>query len=83
LLSLYAVAPLARTALIAAALRTLAGRPRMHRDFVLDRTAREVRIDGPGASFEVALDGEPCRFDLPLTIRILPRALAVVAPENG
>jgi diacylglycerol kinase family enzyme len=83
LLSLYAVAPLARTALIAAALRTLAGRPRMHRDFVLDRTASEVRIDGPGVSFEVALDGEPCRFDLPLTIRILPRALAVVAPENG
>jgi diacylglycerol kinase family enzyme len=83
LLSLYAVAPLPRTALIAAALRTLAGRVRMHRDFALDRTAREVLIEGPGSSIEVALDGEPCRFELPLTIRILPLALAVVAPERG
>lgn len=83
LLSLYAVAPLPRTALIAAALRTLAGRVRMHRDFALDRTAREVLIEGPGSSIEVALDGEPCRFELPLTIRILPRALAVVALERG
>jgi diacylglycerol kinase family enzyme len=82
-LSVYAAAPLSRTALIAAALRTLAGHPRMHRDFVLDETAREVRIDGPGAALEVALDGEPCRFDLPLTIRIRPRALAVVAPESN
>lgn len=83
LLSVYAVAPLPRAALIAAALRTLIARPRMHRDFALDRPAREVRIDGPGNSLEVALDGERCRFDLPLTIRILPRALAVVAPEGN
>jgi len=83
LLSAYAVAPLSRAALIAAALRTLAGRPRMHRDFALDRTAREVRIEGPGAALEAALDGERCRFDLPLTIRIRPRALAVVAPEGN
>jgi diacylglycerol kinase family enzyme len=83
LLSVYAVAPLPRTALVAAAFRTLAGHPRMHRDFVLDRTAREVRIDGPAAWLEVAIDGERCRFDLPLTIRIRPRALAVVAPESN
>lgn len=82
LLSVYAVAPLPRTALVAAALRTLVGRARMHRDFALDRTAREVRIEGPGSALEVALDGEPCRFDLPLTIRIRPRALAVAAPES-
>ena len=82
LLSVYAVAPLPRTALVSAALRTLIARPRMHRDFALDRTAREVRIDGPGNSLEAALDGERCRFDLPLTIRILSRALAVVAPES-
>lgn len=83
-LSIYAVAPLSRTALVAAALRTLVARPRMHRDFALDRTAREVRIDGPGVSLEVALDGERVRFDLPLTIRIVPRALAVVSPpESG
>lgn len=84
LLSLYAIAPLPRTALIAAALRTLVARPRMHRDFALDRTAREAVIEGPGKMLEVALDGERCRFDLPLTIRIAPRALAVVSPpESG
>jgi len=83
LLSVFAVAPLPRTALFAAALRTLVGRPRMHRDFALDRTAREVRIDGPGASIEIALDGERCRVDLPLTVRIRPRALRVVAPESN
>ncbi len=80
LLSVYAIAPLARTALIAAALRTLIARPRMHRDFVLDRTAREVVVVGPGAKLEIALDGERCRFDLPLMIRIEPQALAVVSP---
>jgi diacylglycerol kinase family enzyme len=83
MLSVYAVAPLSRTALVAAALRTLAGHPRMHRDFTLDRAARAVRIDGPGSSLEVALDGERCRFDLPLTIRIRPGALAIVAPESN
>jgi diacylglycerol kinase family enzyme len=83
LLSVYAVAPLPRSALVAAALRTLIARPRMHRDFALDRTAREVVIEGPGEWIEVALDGERCRFDLPLTIRIRPRALAVVTPESN
>jgi diacylglycerol kinase family enzyme len=83
LLSVYAVASLSRTALLAAALRTLAGRVRIHRDFALDLTAREVEIAGPGASLEITLDGERCRFDLPLTMRIRPRALAVVAPEGN
>jgi diacylglycerol kinase family enzyme len=83
LLSVYAVAPLSRSALIAAALRTLVARPRMHRDFTLDRTARVVRIEGPGAFLEVALDGERTRFELPLTIRLEPSVLAVVAPESN
>jgi diacylglycerol kinase family enzyme len=83
LLSVYAIAPLSRIALLGGAVRTLVGRARMHRDFALDRVAREVRIEGPGTSVEVALDGERCRFDLPLTIRINPRALAVVAPEGN
>jgi diacylglycerol kinase family enzyme len=84
MLSIYAVAPLSRASLFAAALRTLVARPRMHRDFTLDRTAREVRIEGPGATIEVALDGERARFDLPLTIRLAPRSLAVVSPpESG
>jgi diacylglycerol kinase family enzyme len=83
LLSVFAVAPLSRAALVFAALRTLVSRPRVHRDFALDQTAREVRIDGPGASLEVALDGERVRFDLPLTLRIAPRALAVVSPPQS
>jgi len=83
LLSIYAIAPLPRSALLAAALRTLIGRPRMHRDFVLDETVKELRIEGPGAKIEIALDGERCRFDLPLTVRIRPQALAVVTPENS
>jgi diacylglycerol kinase family enzyme len=83
LLSIYAIAPLPRSALLAAALRTLIGRPRMHRDFVLDETVKELRIEGPRAKIELALDGERCRFDLPLTIRIRPQALAVVTPENS
>lgn len=82
LLDCYAVAPLSRTALVATALRTLVARPRMHRDFVLDCTATELRIEGPGGSLEAALDGERVRFDLPLAIRIRPRALAVVAPPR-
>jgi diacylglycerol kinase family enzyme len=83
LLSVFAVAPLSRAALAAAVLRALAGRPRMHRDFALDETASEVRIEGPGGTLEVALDGERARFDLPLTIRIRPRALSVVTPESN
>lgn len=82
-LSCYAVAPLSRPALAAAALRVLIARPRMHRDFALDRLAEEVRIEGPGRSLEAALDGERIRFDLPLAIRIRPRALAVVAPPDA
>ena len=83
LLSVYAVAPLPRTALVAAALRTLVARPRMYRDFTLDRTAHEVRVEGPGTTLEAALDGERVKFDLPLTIRIVPRALAVVSPPKS
>ncbi|HEX7710531.1 MAG TPA: diacylglycerol kinase family protein [Sphingomonadaceae bacterium] len=82
LLDCYAVASLSRAALIATALRTLIARPRMHRDFVLDCTATELRIEGPGHALDAALDGERVRFDLPLAIRICPRALSVVAPPS-
>lgn len=83
LLSVYAAAPLSRAALLVAAFHALVGRPRMGRDFVLDLSAREIRVNGPAASIDVALDGEPLRCELPLTVRLLPRALAVVSlPEN-
>lgn len=82
-LSAYAVAPLSRAALVGAALRALVARPRMHRDFQIARTAREVRIEGPGAALDAALDSERVRFELPLTIRIAPRALAIVSPSKN
>jgi diacylglycerol kinase family enzyme len=82
LLSAYAVAPLSKAALVAMALRTIVARPRMHSDFALNRVAAEISIEGPGGTLEAALDGECVRFDLPLAIRIRPRALAVVAPRS-
>lgn len=83
-LSVFAVARLARLPLLMAALRILAGKPRMHRDFALHRSAKEVVIDGSG-EIDITFDGEPCRMPLPLTLGIRPRALAVVqpAPSNG
>jgi diacylglycerol kinase family enzyme len=82
-LSVYALAPLSRTGLLVAALRILAGRPRMRRDFALDRLAREVVIEGSG-ELAITFDGEACRLPLPLTLRIRPQALAVVQPpERG
>lgn len=83
-LSVFAVAPLGRLSLLMAALRILAGRPRMHRDFALQRAAREVVIEGSG-EIDITFDGEACRMPLPLTLRIRPRALLVVQPAvpNG
>jgi diacylglycerol kinase family enzyme len=81
-LSVYALAPLSRTGLLVAALRILAGRPRMHHDFGLDRLAREVVIDGRG-ELAITFDGEACSMPLPLTLRIRPKALAVVQPAEA
>jgi diacylglycerol kinase family enzyme len=78
-LSVYAVAPLSHAALVAAALRILAGRPRMHRDFSLDCVAREATIEGAG-EIDITFDGERCRMALPLTLRTRPKALKVVQP---
>ncbi|MEO6388619.1 MAG: diacylglycerol kinase family protein [Croceibacterium sp.] len=79
MLSAYGVAPLPRTALLAAALRILVAKPRMHRDFVLDELAREVIIEGTG-ELDIALDGECMRIPLPLTLTVRPKVLAVVQP---
>ncbi len=79
-LSIYAVAPRGRLALIAFALRALIGRADAQRDFdALDDVAK-LTVDGPGKSVDVALDGEVMRLDLPLTFASRPRALAVFAP---
>lgn len=80
-LSVFAVAPLGRLSLLMAALRFLRGRPRMHRDFAVNRTAREVIVEGEG-ELEITFDGERCRMPLPLTLRIRPRALLVVQPVS-
>lgn len=83
-LSVFAVARLTRLSLLMASLRILVGKPRMHRDFALNRTAQEVVIQGTG-EIDITFDGEACRMPLPLGLRIRPRALAVVQPQppNG
>ncbi len=80
LLSVFALAPLTRVAIIRAALRVVLGRPDMRRDFALERTAREVTIEGKG-EIGIALDGERVSMPLPLTLTVRPRALRVVAPH--
>jgi diacylglycerol kinase family enzyme len=80
LLSVFALAPLSRTAIVRAALRVVLGRPDMRRDFALERTAREVMIEGKG-EIGIALDGERVSLPLPLTLAVRPRALKVVAPH--
>lgn len=83
-LSVFAVARLTRLSLLMASLRILVGKPRMHRDFALNRLAKEVIIHGTG-SIDITFDGEACRMPLPLALRIRPQALAVVQPQlsNG
>jgi len=81
-LSVFAVAPLGRLSLLMAAVRILAGRPRMHRDFALQCPAREIAIEGDG-EIDITFDGEACRLPLPLTLRIRPRALLVVQPAES
>lgn len=78
LLSLFALAPLSRMAIVRAALRVVLGRPDMRRDFALDRTARGVTIEGEG-EIGVALDGERVSLPLPLVLTVRPHALKVVA----
>ena len=62
-------------------MRVLVGKPRMHRDFVLDRTAREIVIGGT-AEIAISFDGEACTMPLRLTLRSRPKALAVVHPPQ-
>jgi diacylglycerol kinase family enzyme len=44
-------------------------------------TARELRIETPERSIDVALDGEVMRMQTPLLYRSCPRALRVVVPR--
>lgn len=78
-LSAFALAPLDRAGLIRAALRMVPDSPDMVRDFALETTACEVRIEGKSDIF-AALDGERTRLVLPIDLRIRPRALAIVVP---
>ena len=79
LLSVFATAPLSRLGLTRTAFRVALGKPDMKQDFALDETAREVVIGGSGA-IGIAVDGEVTQMQLPLTLRIRPRALKVVTP---
>lgn len=81
-LSLFAVEDKGPLALVAFAMRTLAGRADPERDFAALDDAREVVIEGQG-HIDVAFDGEVERMALPLRFVILPGALKVMAPATS
>ncbi len=76
-LSVYAVAPRGRRALIAFALRTLVGHADPMHDFDALIDVVELTVHGGGGSVDVATDGEVARIALPLTFSLDPRALSV------
>lgn len=81
LLSVFAIAPLKRGAVLRAALRVALRRPDLQHDFALVTTAREVVLQGSGLQ-GVALDGERLQLPRPLTLAVRPRALRVVVPHT-
>lgn len=78
-LSLYAVAPRGRMALIAFAIRALFGRADAQHDFDALVDVPGLTVSGCGGSVDVALDGEVARMELPLEFTIARRGLSVVA----
>jgi diacylglycerol kinase family enzyme len=81
-LSLFAVEDKGPAAMVAFALRTLAGRADPERDFAAAGEARELVVEGSGR-IEVAFDGEVEVMQLPLRFTILPRALKVIVPASS
>jgi len=80
LLSVYALAPHSRAALLWFALRTLFGRIDWKTDFIVLGECASLTVRSAGASIELALDGEVIRLESPLRFRIRAGALHVVAP---
>jgi len=80
LLSVYALAPHSRAALLWFALRTLFGRIDWKQDFIVLGECPSLTVRSAGASIELALDGEVIRLESPLRFRIRAGALHAVAP---
>jgi diacylglycerol kinase family enzyme len=80
-LSIYTTTRRTRFGLFALAVRALFGRLRQADDFAMAK-ARELQIDSPRRRLVVATDGEVTAMDTPLTFRVLPGALQVVAPAG-
>lgn len=79
LLSVFAVAPRSRTALIGFALRTLVGRADPAHDFAEVSEVPAFSLDDGSSDREIGIDGELVELDMPLHFRSEPGALAVVA----
>jgi diacylglycerol kinase family enzyme len=78
-LSIYTTTRRTRFGLFALALRALVGRLRQADDFAMAK-ATQLQIDSSRRRLLVATDGEVTAMDTPLTFRVLPGALQVVAP---
>ena len=65
---------------LAATGRALLGLTR-HDDMVRLDGVRELKVDSPRSHLTVAMDGETVALAPPLTFRIRPKALRVIAPE--
>src|SRR5438477_4137352 len=78
-LSVYVTHRGGRFGLLALAGRALLGRLEQSRDFEAG-TAAELRIESRHTRLLVATDGEVAAMDLPLSYRVRPRALRVIAP---
>ncbi|QNN64599.1 diacylglycerol kinase family lipid kinase [Sphingomonas rhizophila] len=68
--------------LLAAMARALVGLTRPD-DMVRLDNVRELRVESVQSRVTVSVDGETCALDWPLTYRILPGALTVIAPIPG
>src|SRR5919198_2128006 len=78
-LSVYVTHRGGRLGLLALAARALLGNLEQSRDFEA-ATAAELRIESRHTRMLVATDGEVGAMDLPLTYRVRPSALRVIAP---
>jgi len=79
-LSVFAVARRGRLALLAFALRAIAGRADSERDFAAIGETDTLEVSGGSRHVDVALDGEVTRLAMPLRFKALPGVLTVIAP---
>ena len=78
-LSLYVANRTGRLGLIRLAIRSVFRRLRQARDFDMVES-RTIEVETRRRHPRVAIDGELCRLRAPLSYRIVPAALAVIAP---